>query len=463
MKSIKTLITLFLLFVCTVLSANKLFYIVDLKKEIGSTTWLYVKNGLLEAHNQKADAVIIHMNTYGGSVQFADSIRTAILNDSLPVYCFVDNNAASAGALIAIACDSIYMRSGSNIGAATVVDQTGKQMPDKYQSYMRSTIRSTAESHGADTVYVNGKKELRWRRNPRIAEAMVDSRIVIPGLIDSTKVLTFTTEEAIANGYCEGKAENIRQIIDEQLKEKDYEIKRYKPTWFDEVKGFLMNPAFQAVLITLIIGGIYFELQSPGMGFPSIVAAVAGVLYFAPLYIDGLAANWEIIVFFIGVILLIVEIFAIPGFGIFGILGIILMVGSLILSLVDNVLFTFDNVNEREWAKALMTVLIGFIASGGLLFYIANRIGHKGLFRKLALNATQETDKGYVSTDMSLKEHVGEIGKAYTDLRPSGKIEINGNLYDSIAIYGFIERGKSVVVRRQESAQLYVEEINNQD
>lgn len=230
MKSIKTLITLFLLFVCTVLSANKLFYIVDLKKEIGSTTWLYVKNGLLEAHNQKADAVIIHMNTYGGSVQFADSIRTAILNDSLPVYCFVDNNAASAGALIAIACDSIYMRSGSNIGAATVVDQTGKQMPDKYQSYMRSTIRSTAESHGADTVYVNGKKELRWRRNPRIAEAMVDSRIVIPGLIDSTKVLTFTTEEAITNGYCEGKAENIRQIIDEQLKEKDYEIKRYKPT-----------------------------------------------------------------------------------------------------------------------------------------------------------------------------------------------------------------------------------------
>lgn len=463
MKSIKTLITLFLPFVCTVLSANKLFYIVDLKKEIGSTTWLYVKNGLIEAHNQKADAVIIHMNTYGGSVQFADSIRTAILNDSLPVYCFVDNNAASAGALIAIACDSIYMRSGSNIGAATVVDQTGKQMPDKYQSYMRSTIRSTAESHGADTVYVNGKKELRWRRNPRIAEAMVDSRIVIPGLIDSTKVLTFTTEEAITNGYCEGKAENIRQIIDEQLKEKDYEIKRYKPTWFDEVKGFLMNPAFQAVLITLIIGGIYFELQSPGMGFPSIVAAVAGILYFAPLYIDGLAANWEIIVFFIGVILLIVEIFAIPGFGIFGILGIILMVGSLILSLVDNVLFTFDNVNEREWAKALMTVLIGFIASGGVLFYIANRIGLKGLFRKLALNATQETDKGYVSTDMSLKEHVGEIGKAYTDLRPSGKIEIKGNLYDSIAIYGFIERGKSVVVRRQESAQLYVEEINNQD
>lgn len=463
MKSIKTLMTLSLLFICSLLYANKLFYVVDLKKEIGSTTWLYVKNGLQEAHNQKADAVIIHMNTYGGAVLFADSIRTAILNDSLPVYCFVDNNAASAGALIAIACDSIYMRSGANIGAATVVDQTGKQMPDKYQSYMRSTIRSTAESHGADTVIVNGKKEIRWRRNPLIAEAMVDSRIVVPGLIDSTKVLTFTTEEAIKNGYCEGKAESIKQLIEDRLQEKDYEIKRYKPTWFDEVKGFLMNPAFQAVLITLIIGGIYFELQSPGMGFPSIVAVVAAILYFAPLYIDGLAANWEIIIFVIGVVLLIVEIFVIPGFGIFGILGIIFIIGALILSLIDNVLFTFDRVNEREWAKASMTVLIGFLASGGLLIYLANRIGHKGMFRKLALTTTQETDKGYVSSDLSLKKHVGETGVAFTDLRPSGKILINGVHYDAIAIYGFVEKGKPVIVRRQESAQLYIEEIKNQD
>ncbi|MGL5691634.1 MAG: SDH family Clp fold serine proteinase, partial [Bacteroidales bacterium] len=227
MKSIKTFITLSLLFICSLLSANKLFYVVDLKKEIGSTTWLYVKNGLQEAHKQKADAVIIHMNTYGGAVLFADSIRTAILNDSLPVYCFVDNNAASAGALIAIACDSIYMRNGANIGAATVVDQTGKQMPDKYQSYMRSTIRSTAESHGADTIFVNGKKEIRWKRNPLIAEAMVDSRIVVPGLIDSTKVLTFTTEEAIKNGYCEGRAESVKQLIEDRLHEKDYEIKKY--------------------------------------------------------------------------------------------------------------------------------------------------------------------------------------------------------------------------------------------
>ncbi|MGL5788649.1 MAG: NfeD family protein [Bacteroidales bacterium] len=463
MKSIKTFITLSLLFICSLLSANKLFYVVDLKKEIGSTTWLYVKNGLQEAHKQKADAVIIHMNTYGGAVLFADSIRTAILNDSLPVYCFVDNNAASAGALIAIACDSIYMRNGANIGAATVVDQTGKQMPDKYQSYMRSTIRSTAESHGADTIFVNGKKEIRWKRNPLIAEAMVDSRIVVPGLIDSTKVLTFTTEEAIKNGYCEGRAESVKQLIEDRLHEKDYEIKKYNPTWFDEVKGFLMNPAFQAVLITLLIGGIYFELQSPGMGFPSIVAVTAAILYFAPLYIDGLAANWEIIIFIVGVILLIVEIFAIPGFGVFGIIGIILIIGALILSLIDNVLFTFDRVNEREWAKASMTVLIGFLASGGLLIYLANRIGHKGLFRKLALTATQETDKGYISSDLSLKKHLGETGIAFTDLRPSGKITINGVHYDAIAIYGFVEKGKPVIVRRQESAQLYVEEIKNQD
>ncbi|MGL4806779.1 MAG: NfeD family protein, partial [Bacteroidales bacterium] len=120
-------------------------------------------------------------------------------------------------------------------------------------------------------------------------------------------------------------------------------------------------------------------------------------------------------------------------------------------------------VNEREWAKASMTVLIGFLASGGLLIYLANRIGHKGLFRKLALTATQETDKGYISSDLSLKKHLGETGIAFTDLRPSGKITINGVHYDAIAIYGFVEKGKPVIVRRQESAQLYVEEIKNQD
>lgn len=460
MKRYLLIISLMLLTSLTATAVQKIYYVIDLKKEIGSTTWLYVKNGIQDAHKEDADAIIIHMNTYGGAVVFADSIRTAILNEPLPVYCFIDNNAASAGALISIACDSIYMRNGANIGAATVVDETGKQMPDKYQSYMRATIRSTAEAQGKDSIFVNGKWETKWRRDPLIAEAMVDSRIIVPGLIDSTKVLTFTADEAIQNGYCEGKAENLREIIEKKLHVTDYELKKYNPTWFDELKGFLMNPAFQAVLIMLIMGGIYFELQSPGMGFPSVVAVVAAVLYFAPLYIDGLAANWEIIVFLAGLVLLAVEIFIIPGFGFFGVAGIVFLAGGLILGLLDNVVFSFESVNSKDLARALLTVLFGFLMGGGLLFYLASKIGNKGIFRKLALESTQENRKGYISVDLHMKEYVGKEGIAETILRPSGKIRIAQQYLDAVSIDGFIEPGTPVIVVKQESAQVYVRKLN---
>lgn len=460
MKNFVLTLTLLLISACSLLARQTVYYVIDLKKEIGSTTWLYVKHGIAEAHKENADAIFIHMNTYGGAVVFADSIRTAILNETLPVYCFIDNNAASAGALISIACDSIYMRNGANIGAATVVDDTGKQMPDKYQSYMRSTIRSTAEAQGKDSIFVNGKLETKWRRDPLIAEAMVDSRIIVPGLIDSTKVLTFTADEAIQHGYCEAKAENLKEIIEQRLQTDDYQIRQYHPTWFDELKGFLMNPAFQAVLIMLIMGGIYFELQSPGMGFPSVVAIIAATLYFAPLYLDGLAANWEIIVFITGLILLGIEIFVIPGFGFFGITGIILIVGGLILALLDNVVFSFDKVSTEDLAGAMITVLIGFLSGGALLFYMASKIGQKGMFRKMALHSVQENDKGYISVDLHLKDYLGKEGIAFTVLRPSGKIKIGDQYLDAVSIDGFIEAHTPVKVIKQESAQLYVKKIS---
>ena len=174
-----------------------LIYKIDIKREIDHTTQLYVSNGLAEARSLNADGVLIHLNTYGGQVDMADSMRTAILYSRIPVYVFIDNNAASAGALISIAAKKIYMRKGGSIGAATVVNQTGEAMPDKYQSYLRSMIRSTAEAHGKDTIIQGRDTLVRWRRDPAIAEAMVDERIVVPNLIDSGKVLTFTAQEAV--------------------------------------------------------------------------------------------------------------------------------------------------------------------------------------------------------------------------------------------------------------------------
>ena len=224
------------------------------------------------------------MNTYGGTVLDADSMRTKVLNSRIPVYVFIDNNAASAGALISIACDSIYMREGANMGAATVVNETGMAMPDKYQSYMRSIMRSTAEAQGKETV-ISGKDTVtKWRRDPKIAEAMVDPDIYIPGIIDTGKVLTMTPAEAMKYGFCEGVRKDVRDVI-EKAGIKNYEIREYKTTGLDNIIGFLVNPIVSGILIMAIIGGIYFELQTPGLTLPNWVLQLPGQSFILPLFI----------------------------------------------------------------------------------------------------------------------------------------------------------------------------------
>ncbi|MDR1200346.1 MAG: nodulation protein NfeD [Tannerellaceae bacterium] len=431
-------------------------YEIGIKKEIDNTTRLYLRNGLDEANSLSVDAILIHLNTYGGLVDVADSMRTAILYNPIPVYVFIDNNAASAGALISIAAKKIYMRKGANIGAATVVNQTGEAMPDKYQSYMRSMIRSTAEAQGKDTIVQGRDTLIKWIRDPAIAEAMVDDRVVIPDLIDSGKVLTFTAEEALKWGYCDGIAESVDEVITRYLGYSDYELIGYEPSWLDDVKGFLMNPIFQSLLILIIIGGIYFELQTPGIGFPSAAAIIAAILYFAPLYIDGLAENWEILVFFAGIILIAAEIFVIPGFGVAGISGIIFILGGLTISLLNNTGFNFENVTIPEFGQATLTVLMGLGLSFILMLWLSSKIGSKrGIFRKIAL--TTDLEKA-ISTPV-LIELIGKEGTAATVLRPSGKVWIDNEMYDGVSESGFIDKGTPVKVIRFENAQVYVQTI----
>ena len=456
LNALQTILTAIILILAISLQSEakekSLIYTIDIKKEIDNTTWIYLHNGLSEAKQLNADAILLHMNTYGGLLESADSMRTAILYSPIPVYVFIDNNAASAGALISIACKKIYMRKGANIGAATVVNQTGAALPDKYQSYMRSMIRSTAEAQGKDTLIQNGDTIYKWKRDPLIAEAMVDDRVIVPNLIDSGKVLTLTSQEALKWGYCDGIAESPDQVITEYIGCKDYEIKSYEPSWFDNVKGFFMSPVIQGLLIIIIIGGIYFEMQTPGLGFPSAAAIIAAILYFAPLYMDGLAENWEILLFILGVILIMLEIFVIPGFGIAGISGIILVVGGLTMSLLNNTVFDFQNVSGMDTGRAALTVLLGLGIGFTLVIWLSNKIGHKGPLKKMALNADLEK----AVSSPNLTQLIGKEGTAATVLRPSGKVSIEGELYDGVSESGFIEKGTPIKVVRFESAQVYV-------
>ena len=435
-----------------------LVYKLNIKQEITKATWRQTQQAFEQADSLKADIFLIHMNTYGGTVLDADSIRTKILQSKIPVYVFIDNNAASAGALISIACDSIYMRSGGSIGAATVVNQTGQAMPDKYQSYMRSIMRSTAEAHGKYAVIEGKDTTYMWRRDPKIAEAMVDERVYIEGLIDTGKVLTFTPSEAMENGFCEGIAEDIPEVLG-KVGVEDYTLVEYEPSWIERIIGWLVHPIVSGILIMAIIGGIYFEMQSPGIGFPLGVAILAAILYFAPLYLEGLAAHWEIAVFIVGLILLAIEIFVIPGFGVSGILGVIFIFSGLVLSLIDNVNFNFENVEMASVGVAFATVVLGVFGGLFVSLYFGDKIfsAKSGPFKNLALKTVQNVSEGYVGVENRLFGFKGKIGTSKTVLRPAGKVLIDGEVFDAVAENGFIDKDVKIKVIKVESAQLYVE------
>ena len=439
----------------TIEQEKLLVYKFDIRSDVMPAMWRQTLQSFNEAEELGADYILIHMNTYGGLVQVADSIRTKILNTQIPVIVFVDNNAISAGALIAIAAQQIYMRPGASMGAATVVDAAGGAVPDKFQSFMRAAMRATAESHGKDTVIIENDTIIKWFRDPLIAEAMVDPRTYIPGIIDTGQVLTLTSEEALAVGYCEGLASTVAEAL-EKAGITNYEIIEYEVTAMESVIGFLIHPVFQSLLIMIMIGGLYFELQTPGIGFPLGAALLAAVLYFAPLYLEGIAQNWEIALFIVGLILLAVEIFAIPGFGVAGIAGIILMVTGLALAMVDNIVWEFDGAGLGPFMRSLLMVVFSAFLALATSISLSRKLLDTPLFSHLVLSSTQNREEGYIGVDSQYRDLIGQSGIAATSLRPSGKVEIDYEQYDAKSLVGFIAKGENVKVVKFETGQLYV-------
>ncbi len=431
-------------------------YVLPINDEIGSMTWQHTRHACNDAKEQNAEMLLVHLNTYGGTLQHADSIRTALLNYPGTTIAFVDNNAASAGALIALACDKIYMQKGASMGAATVVNEKAEAMPDKYQSYMRSIMRATAESHGKVSSPTDSTE--KWLRDPLIAEAMVDSRIIVPGLVDSTKVLTFTTSEAIKWGYCEGEATSIEDVL-KKNNVKEYTIRSFEPDFTDWLIGFFSNPAVQAILIMFIVGGIYFELQSPGLGFPTVAAIISAVLYFLPLYITGIASSWIIVLFIVGLIFLLIEIFVIPGTGVTGLIGGLAMLIALVGGIADS--FTGNEFSISSLWNAIIIVGVGCVLGVILIIYLTSKHGPKFITRHSELQLSQRVEDGYIGVDSSMAQYVGSIGNAQTDMRPGGKITIDGETFDAVALNGsFIEEGSCIKVEKFENSQLYVVKIS---
>ncbi len=433
-------VVLFCLICSTALAQKTNVMVMEIKDEIDPRMLRYVKLAIEHAETTKADYVIIDMDTYGGVLTDAKEIVDLIMDFKKPIWVYINSDAASAGALISIACDSIYMSPGATIGAATVVEGAGGEAaPDKYQAYMRGIMRATAEKNG---------------RNPRIAEGMVDERIVIDSIKQEGRVITFTTSEALKFGYCEAEVESIEEIL-KRNKIENYEISTFRLGTIEKIIAFALNPFISGLLILVIIGGIYFELQTPGIGFPLFAAVTALVLYLIPYYLNGLADYWEIIALFIGVILIIAEIFVIPGFGVAGVLGITFTVASLILIMLNNDYFNFEFVPLGDIVVASAVAFGGLAGGMAVLFFGGARLVQSKAFQRMALIDTQESSKGY-TVNILTKSMNGKTGTAYTVLRPSGKVMIDDQLFDAFTRGDYVEKGDAIIVIESEGVTLKV-------
>lgn len=417
--------------------------VMEIKDVIDPRMQRYVDLALAEAERSETDIVIIEMDTYGGVLTDAKEIVDRIMHFKKPVWVFINSDAASAGALISIACDSIYMAPGATIGAATVVDGEGQKAPDKYQSYMRSIMRATAEENG---------------RDPQIAEGMVDEDIVIKGIKEAGQIITFSTTEALQHGFCEARVESIEEILKRNNVE-NYTIQKFELGFTEKIISLVLNPFISSILILIIIAGIYFEMQTPGLGFAGLAALVALILYLVPYYLNGLAANWEIIAFFVGLALIAVEIFVLPGFGVAGIAGITLTVGSLFLIMVNNDAFDFEFVSMNDLLYALAAALGGTLGGMILLLVGGSKLPDTRFFKHIALTDTQNRSEGYVSFQVA-ESLLGRRGTAETVLRPSGKVIIDGKMYDAYTRGDYIQKGETVEVISEEGPSLKVKLVS---
>ena len=416
--------------------------VMEIRDEINPPMNRYTMLALEKAKEIKADYVIVDMDSFGGAVADADEIVERLLKFDRPVWVFINSDAASAGAYISIACDSIYMTKDATIGAASVVNQEGELAPEKYQSYFRKQMRSTAEAN---------------KRNPDIAEGMVSESKIIEGVKKEGEIITFTTAEAINNKYCEAEVSSIEEIL-KRNKVENYELTTFKLGSAEKIIAFVINPFISGILILIILGGIYFEMQTPGVGFPLFAAIAALVLYLVPYYMNGLAEYWEIIALFIGFILIIAEVFFIPGFGVAGIAGITLTIGSLILIMVNNDFFNFDRVPFGDVMMATFVAFGGLCGGILLLFLGGAKLANTKAFQRMALTDTQEASKGFTA-NFNLEVKVGDIGTAYTILRPSGRVMINSKIYDAFTRGEFIEVGDAVEVIQTEGSTLKVRKV----
>lgn len=397
-------------------------YVIPVKGVVDSGLARFIERSIREANTERASAIVFEINTPGGLIDAAIDISEMIMETQIPTIALVNGEATSAGVLITISCDKVFMVPGSTIGAAEP-----RPKEEKVISYWTSKLRSAAERTG---------------RDPDLVAAMADADIEIPDLIQKGKILSLTAVQAKELKLADEIVNNRADVL-KHLSLTDKPVKELTPSLAEKIASFVTSPFVSPILLTIGFVGIITEILTPGFGFPGIIGLISLALFFGGHMIAGLA-GWESIVFFLlGIIFLLIEAL-VPGFGVFGILGIIGIIGSIIAASVSI-------------EQALISLTFSFIASIIILFFIFRFLTRSKLFDNLILSLKQDKDSGY-KVSAENQTLLGRVGTTITPLRPAGTAEFDGIRMDVLSEGGFVGSNKKVKVVKIEGSKIVVRE-----
>lgn len=387
----------------------------------------FVVRSLKEAANAQAMAVILDVDTPGGRVDAAERIADAVRRSPVPVYAFINPRAYSAGALIALAAKAIYMAPGGVIGAATPVDGKGTRASEKIVSAMRGEFRSLAEANGLD---------------PKIAEGMVDETLDIPGLKPPGRLLTLSTSEALKVGYARGEAVDLSAVL-YAIGDGESTVVNMAPNWAELAVRFLTNPLVSPLLLSLGMLGLIFEIKTGAFGLGGLISMMSLGLFFGSSLLLGLAGWEEVLLLGLGIIALGIEVFLLPGFGIAGVIGIVLIAASMLLALVGS------TPSSADLLQAAAVLGASVVVTGAVLVTWIRHLPYSERWSGLFLRASTDAGEGFVSA-LPRPELVGRTGRAVTDLRPSGTASFEDERLDVVTEGEFVKAGTTITVVRSD-------------
>ena len=404
-----------------------LVYQIPIKTDIDPSIASFVRNGIKEAEINEADLIIIEISSFGGLVDSAIAIKDNIIKTSIPTITFVSERAWSAGALIALAGEELVMQEGTSIGAAET-----RPNEEKYISALRKEFNATAELRN---------------RNPELAEAMVDSDIEVEGIIAKDKLLTLTSSEALENNISNSTVISYEDLLS-KYNLADSEIITLQRSMREIFADIVTTPIFSVILLSIGFVALISEAIIPGWGVGGTIGLLSLATFFSGYLINGYA-HWGLIVLFIvGIVLMAIELFVVPGFGITGIGGLIAIFASLY--------FFFPDPSTALGVMAAVLVI-----SIVLLFILIKLFGVSKFWKNISLGESQSNEGGYTSHS-NQKKLIGETGTTLTHLRPAGTAEFRGKRIDVITEGDYIDKNKEVKVIRVKGSRVVVKKIEEE-